>query len=303
MIDYIYLFLNKFFSFGVRLLPQKLMNSFFKTLAKFIYLTSKKHHQIINANLDLAFDKGLPQKEKDSIGIHTFYNLLQTTIGLMRRETYSKEDILKDVTFENEVIVHEALEKEKKIIFITAHYGNWELVPPLLTTHFHLDLSIIGRKLDSKMMDTVLVSNRERFNVKMIYRKNAIKNAVKAIRNGNALGLLIDQHLGEKQGGIAINFFGNKAYQSPAASTLARTLGATIIPVFISTEDHMRYTLTFYPALPVLKTEHKEQDILQMTQVQSDIKEKVIRKKPDEWFWVHKRWKGFYPEIYQRIQK
>jgi len=300
MIDYMYLFLYKFFAFLVNILPSSIINIVLSGLSRFSYRFSKKHHQIINANLDLAFDNALPQKEKDKIGIRTFYNLLQTTIGLMRRETYSKEDILRDVIFENEVIVHEALEKEKKIIFITAHYGNWELIPPLLTTHFHLDLSIIGRKLDSKMMDTVLVSNRERFNVKMIYRKNAIKNAVKAIRNGNALGLLLDQHLGEKQGGIAINFFRHKAYQSPAASILARTLDATIIPVFISTADHIKYSLTFYPALPVLKTENKEQDIQQMTQAQADIMEKIIRNKPDEWFWVHKRWKGFYPEIYQR---
>ncbi|HHD80336.1 MAG TPA: lipid A biosynthesis acyltransferase, partial [Campylobacterales bacterium] len=69
---------------------------------------------------------------------------------------------------------------------------------------------------------------------------------------------------------------------------------------YISTDDYQNYTITFYEPLPFIKTEDKESDILSMTQAQAKIMEDVIRTKPNEWFWVHKRWKGFYPEIYQR---
>lgn len=300
MIDYFYLFLYKAFSFLVQLLPKKIMNGFLKTLSGFIYLISKKHRQIMDVNLDLAFNNTLSQEEKDKIGIHTFYNLLQTIIGIITRDRTSKEDLLDNITFVNEEILWGVLKQKKKIIFMTGHYSNWEMIPPALTSKFNINLSIIGRKLDSEIMDQILVSKREKFNINMIYRKGAMKYAIKALKQNNAIGLLLDQHIGQQQGGIEVNFFHHKVYQSPAASVLGRLTNAAIIPVFISTEDYNNYTLTFYPVLPVIKSENKEKDIQQMTQAQSNIMEKVIRKKPNQWFWVHKRWKGFYPELYTK---
>lgn len=300
MVDYLYLFMYRFFSFLVMILPASLMDALLKLLSHTYYRLKTKHFDIINANLTLAFGDALTPSQRDRIGKRTIYNLLQTIVGFTRRERASKESIQKSVTFVNEQILLDALSQKKPILFITAHYGNWELIPPLLTTKFGLKLAIVGRKLDSKVMDRILVSNREVFDVSMIYRKGAIKNALKALNSDHALGLLLDQHLDAKQGGIEVTFFGHKAYQSPAASVLARATNAIIIPVFISTQEYHHYTLTFYAPLATLKTEEKEKDIQQMTQAQSDIIEKVIRNKPDEWFWVHKRWKGFYPEIYQR---
>lgn len=301
MIDYIYLFLYKIFTFLVHLLPPSIMNRFLQIISNTVYTLSKKHHQIINTNLQLAFAEKLTQEERDKIGKDTFYNLLQTIIGFIRRDRFSKNEILQDIEFINQNIVTEAIKNNKKIIFITAHYGNWELIPPILTSKFNIKLSIIGRKLDSKLMDKLLRKKREMHNVEMIYRKGAIKNSLKALNEGKALGLLLDQHLGAKQGGIEVMFFGHKVLQSPAASVLARLTDAAIIPVFISTNDFQHYTLTFFDILDVVKTENKDQDIQIMTQLQSNIIEEVIRKKPNEWFWVHKRWKGFYPELYQNL--
>lgn len=299
MIDYIYLFLYRSFELLVNILPKPAMDRSLNALSAFAYRFSKKHQKIINTNLDLAFNNMLNQQDKNKVGIHTFYNLLQTIIGIMKRDKVSKEALLNDLTFNNEDILLNALKENKKIIFITGHYGNWELIPPALTTKFNIALSIIGRKLDSPVMDQILVAKREKFNVKMIYRKGAIKHAIKALKNNSAIGLLLDQHLGKQQGGIEVDFFNHKVYQSPAASVLGRLTDAAIIPLFITTDDYEKYTLTFYPALPIIKTDQKEDDIKQMTQAQSDIIEKVIRNKPNEWFWVHKRWKGFYPELYK----
>jgi len=303
MIDYLYLFLYRSFAFFAKVLPRSIMNSLLRTLSAIAYRFSKKHHQIINANLKLAFSDTLGQQKKDEIGKQTFYNLLQTIVGFMRRDAMTKEDLLSQTTFENENVLLDAINANRKIIFITAHYSNWELIPPLLTTRYGIKLSIIGRKLDSELMDNVLVSHREKFDVKMIYRKGAIKSAIKALKENQAVGLLLDQHLGEKQGGIEVEFFGHKVYQSPAASVLGRMSDAVIIPVFISTNEYENYTLKFYPALPIIKTEDKEKDIAQMCQTQSDVMEDVIRNRPQEWFWVHKRWKGFFPELYKKTKQ
>ncbi len=300
MIDYLYLFLYKLFSLLAKILPKKTMDFLLKGLAKFAYKVDKKHNHIINANLKLAFKDSLRKIERDKIGVRVFYNLLQTIIGFIKRDGKSKEEILKDIEFKNSYILQNAIDNKKKIIFITGHYSNWELLPLSVSAKFGINIVGVGRKLDSELMDRVLIKNREKFGIEMVYRKGGLKGIIKALKNGKAVGLLLDQHLGAKQGGVEINFFNHKALHSPSASILARNFQATLIPVFISTNNYKKYTITFYNPLPLIKTENKEQDIIDMTQAQAKITEDIIKEKPNEWFWVHKRWKGFYPEIYKR---
>ncbi len=299
MIDYLYLFLYKFFSLLAKILPKKGMDFLLKGLAKFAYKIDKKHYYIINANLKLAFKDELTQKERDKIGISVFYNLLQTIIGFMKRDNKSKEEILKNIEFKNSHILQEAIEKNRKIIFVTGHYSNWELLSLAVSAKFGINIVGVGRKLDSDLMDKVLIENREKFGIEMVYRKGGLKGIIKALKSGKAVGLLLDQHLGLKQGGIEIDFFNHKALHSPSASILARNFQATLIPAFISTNDYKNYTITFYKPIPYIKTEDKNRDIINMTQAQAKIMEDVIRDRPNEWFWVHKRWKGFYPQIYK----
>ena len=300
MIDYLYLFIYNIFAFLAKVLPIGVMNSILKGLSSFAYRVDKKHNHIINANLKLAFGDKLTQKDRDDIGKRVFYNLLQTIIGFMRRNGRSRDELLQNITFKNEYILQEYIDKNKKILFVTGHYSNWELLPSIIATKFGINLVGVGRKLDSNLMDKILKKNREQFGIEMLYRKGAIKGMIKALREGKAVGVLLDQHLGAKQGGIEVDFFGHKALHSPSASILARNFELDVIPGYISTDDYKNYTITFYKPIPFIKTEDKEADILAMTQAQAKIMEDVIRAKPDEWFWVHKRWKGLYPKIYQR---
>jgi len=302
MVDYLYLFTYNSFAFLAKVLPIGVMNSLLKGLSSFTYRVDKKHHHIINANLKLAFGDKLTQKERDNIGKRVFYNLLQTIIGFMRRNGRSGDELLQNIAFKNEHILQEFIEKKKKILFVTGHYSNWELLPLAITAKFGIKLVGVGRKLDSNLMDKILKKNREQFGVEMLYRKGAVKGMIKALREKKAVGLLLDQHLGAKQGGVEVEFFGHKALHSPAGAILARSMDIEAIPAYISTDDYINYTVTFYPPLPVIKTKDKEADILAMTQAQAQIMEDVIRAKPDEWFWVHKRWKGFYPELYSRVR-
>jgi len=207
MIDYIYLFLYKSFGFLAKTLPTKLMNSLLRGLSSFAYWVDKRHKHIINANLKLAFGDELTQKERDEIGKGVYYNLLQTIIGFVKREGKSSKDILKNITFKNEHILQEYIDKNKKIIFVTGHYSNWELLSLVTASKFNIDIVGVGRKLDSKVMDKVLKENRENFGIEMLYRKGAMKGLLKALKQNKAVGLLLDQHLGKKQGGIEIEFF------------------------------------------------------------------------------------------------
>ncbi len=256
------------------------------------YTISKKHQHIINTNLEIAFNSTLTKKEKQAYGISAFMNLLDTTLGIIKRDGMQKSEVIKNVTFEGEDIVEHYQALGKKIIFITGHQGNWELLSQAIAIKFDLTLVGVGRKLDSNLMDKVLKENRERFNVEMVYKKGAMKGCIKALSQNKAVGILVDQAISPNQS-ITVNFFNHPATHTPLASILSRKFDIDLIPAFISTKDYKHYHVKIYDPIKSIKSENQEEDLAKMTQAQANIMEKVIRENPKEWFWMHKRWKHF----------
>ena len=297
MLDVFYSGLYKLFGFLLRILPNTLIRMLMKGLAWVAYMFSSKHRKIIHNNLDLAFNPPLDDKEKKEIGIHAFMNLIDTVFGIIRRDGMNKNEVLENVSFEGEEIVQQYKDEGKKIIFITGHQGNWELLSQAIAIKFDLTLVGVGRKLDNKVMDRVLKENRERFNVEMVYKKGAIKGCIKALSQNKAVGILVDQAIRKSQS-IEVTFFGCKATHSPLASILSRKFGIALIPAFIHTDNYIDYHVKIYEPLKCIKTEDQERDLDILTQAQADIMEQVIREYPKQWFWMHKRWKNLNSEIY-----
>jgi len=298
MSNYLYLGLYKTFSFLLKILPLTIEHNLMKALGRFAYFVSKKHQKIINNNLDLAFDKKLTLEEKKEIGVSAFINLVDTTFGIIKCENMTKGRVLENVTFENEEIVKRYQQEGKQFIFVTGHYGNWELLSQSIAIHFDLTLVGVGRELDSKVMDRILKKNREFFNVEMVYKKGAMKGCMRAIAQKKTIGILIDQHIGVDQS-INVDFFKHRVTHTPIASILARKFGIDLIPAFISTDDYKNYVVKIYEPIKSLKTENKEADLEGMTIAQANAMERVIKENPKQWFWMHKRWKDFYgPKLY-----
>ncbi|CAA6817341.1 MAG: Lipid A biosynthesis lauroyl acyltransferase (EC [uncultured Sulfurovum sp.] len=297
MIDYLYLGLYKTFGFILTVLPRKLTIKLMHVLAWCAFSISKKHQRIINANLDLAFDKKYSNKEKKQIGIQAFVNLIDTTFGIIHRDKMDKNQVIKNVSFKNEEIIQQYQKENRQFILVTGHYGNWELLSQSIAIYFDLNLVGVGRELDSKLMDKVLIKNRERFNVEMVYKKGAMKGCIRAIGQKKTVGILTDQHLAESQS-IDVNFFQHKVTHTPLASILSRKFNLDLIPAYISTDDYKSYLVTIHPPIKSVKTLNQEEDLNNMTIHQAQVLEKVIRERPEQWFWQHKRWKAFYKEIY-----
>ena len=293
MSDYLYLGLYRTFSFLLKVLPHSMERFFMKSLGRFAYFVSKKHQKIINNNLDLAFDNKLTQKEKKEIGVSAFINLTDTTFGIIKRDNIPKEEVIKNVTFENEEIIRKYQKENRQFILVTGHYGNWELLPQAIAIYFNLTLVGVGRKLDSDVMDEVLKKNRERFNVEMVYKKGAMKRCIRAIGQKKTIGILVDQHLPLNQS-IVVDFFNHKVTHTPIASILARKFGIDLIPAFISTNDYEHYIVKIYEPIKSIKTENQEADLEAMTIAQAKAMQRVIKENPKQWFWMHKRWKYFY---------
>jgi len=292
MLDYFYLELYKFSGFLLKILPTWALLKLMYGMAYFVYFVSKKHRMRILNNLTWAYGEQLSLKEKKEIGIEAFVNLLDTVFGIVKRDGLSKERVLQNITFEGSEIIERYQKEGKNFILVTGHYGNWELLSQSIAIKFNLTLVGVGRKIDSDMMDEVLKKNREQFNVEMIYKKGAMKDGIRAINQGKVLGILTDQALRKNQS-IDVTFFNKKATHTPLASILSRKFGLDLIPAYISTDNYKAYKVSIYPPIKSLKTENQEEDLAILTQLQSDAMEKVIRQNPKQWFWMHRRWKGF----------
>jgi len=275
MLDYVYLSVYRFFSIILKILPERFIRSLMYGMAWLAYTLSAKQRKRITDNLALAYGDTFSKKEQKEIGVHAFINLLDTVFGIVKRDGLKKEEVLKNVTFEGCETIKKYQDEGKNFILITGHYGNWELLSQAIAIKCELTLVGVGRKIDSDAIDEVLKKNREQFNVEMVYKKGALKECMKVIKQGKVVGILTDQALRKNQS-IDVSFFGAKATHTPLA-----------------TDDYQNYTVKIYKPIRSIKTDNQEEDLAILTQMQADIIEKVIREKPKQWFWMHKRWKGF----------
>lgn len=279
-------------------IPPKARDRLYLALANIAYFLDKKRSKVAKVNLDLAFgDKKSPEQKRE-IAICSYKNLIRVTFETILLQGIKKDSLLELVEFENSDILEKAIASKRPIIFITAHYGNWELGTLAIASRFNLALSVVGRPLDWKWANEILVATREQFGVKMIPKNSAMKMMVEVMKRGGALGLVVDQNTSSKQG-LIVDFFSKEARHTPTASILARKFNATVIPVFNYPIDYKRYKIKFYPPIDIKKSSDSKRDILTHTQKQANITEDIISKLPNYWLWLHKRWKNRYEELYK----
>ncbi len=292
MSEYLYLVAYKSFAFFLKILPESWLDGIIKTLAHFAYIASKKRRQVIHANLDLCFPE-MSESEKKAIGIHSYQNLLYSIASFIKADS-----ALAEISYHDKHYIENLLKEHKKIILITAHYGMWEVLSPAIALGFNIPFSVVGRELDSPLMQGYLKKGRERVGIELINKNGALKGMIKALNQGRVLGLLVDQSLPISRGGVDVQFFGKTVTQTAAASILAHKFDAAIVPIFISSEDFKHHHVRCYPPIMIDKNVPKEEDIKRLNQAQADIIQKVIESNPKEWFWSHKRFKVYDSEIY-----
>jgi len=298
MKEIFYVSLFRFFAFVVNATPVRLLAKVVRALAVFAYTVNKKHRRIAEVNLDFAYDGTLSEAQKKEIVVCAYENMLRNLVGIVINENKNAEEMLAKCDYVGMDIIKRLIAEGKKIVFVTAHYGNWEVLSKALAVGTGLKMVAVGRELDSKAMDEVIKKSRERFGTELISKHGAMRKLVKALKEDKAVGILVDQNTAEDEG-LLVKFFGKEARQTPVASVLARRFEAAIVPVFCEYAELDRYRLSFYEPIYCQTTDDVDADIFACTQAQSDAIETQIRKSPNEWFWFHKRWKNRYEEIYR----
>ena len=283
--------------FLIFIMPSSLQNMLAKFLAFAFMKLKKKRFHVVMTNLDLAFGETKTKEEKLEIAKKCYYNFAKYLgINFILNQNTTKQKILKQVVFKNEHFLLDAMKSGRPIIVTTAHFGQWEIFGLAVAAHFGPS-SVLGRKLDSSVMDKILRANRSQFDVELIDKDGGAKDILKALKARRIVGILVDQNTAPKEG-IKVQFFGKDVLHTPAASVLAQKTNALIINAFIYQKGENLNEICFEEPIDI-STFDKEDAVQKVTQMQCSACEEMVRARPEEYFWFHQRFKRFYENEYK----
>ena len=283
--------------FLIFIMPSSLQNMLAKFLAFAFMKLKKKRFHVVMTNLDLAFGETKTKEEKLEIAKKCYYNFAKYLgINFILNQNTTKQKILEQVVFKNEHFLLDAIKSGRPIIVTTAHFGQWEIFGLAVAAHFGPS-SVLGRRLDSSIMDKILRANRSQFDVELIDKDGGAKDILKALKARRIVGILVDQNTAPKDG-IKVQFFGKDVLHTPAASVLAQKTNALIINAFIYQKGKNLNEICFEQPIDIT-TFDKEDAVQKATQMQCSACEEMVRARPEEYFWFHQRFKRFYEKEYE----
>ena len=234
-------------------------------------------------NLSLAMPE-LSAAERSAVIDGVFRSIGRVVLGFARFPAIRRDNLARSIRCEGSEYFEAALRRGRGVLFATAHLGNWEL-SAFAHALFQEPMQVVVRPLDNPLIDRLVERRRGLTGNLPIFKKDSARTILKALAANQAVGILIDQN-STADAGVFVDFFGIPACANTGFAKIAAHSGATVIPGFaLWSEEERRYVLRFYP--PVTMTGDVARDTAKL---QARLEE-VIRAYPDQWLWVHRRWK------------
>lgn len=294
--------LSAMFGYFLAKIPHRLFLWHIKLLGFILYKLDKRRYNDALANLNFIYESKLSDESKHKIIRKAYDNFAFVILQTIRAVYLDKQKYLSCFTLIDEHYLVDCIKNDGQAVIISAHFGYWEAMAQAMPDRYRMcQMASLGRLTKFKSINEMIIKRREHYGVKLIEKGGAFKHLLKMYSNKNALvGILVDQNIGLNEG-IEISFFGKRATHSTIASVLSRRFSIGIVPVFIDyNDDYSAFEIRYYPPIRAANTANMQKDILEATQAQADITQKVIESNPSSWFWFHKRFKIFHNEIYQK---
>ncbi|MDM7921749.1 MAG: lysophospholipid acyltransferase family protein [Pyrinomonadaceae bacterium] len=244
-------------------------------------------------NLRLAYPE-MDEQERNRIACGTFENLGRILGEVSQFAKLKPESIREFVDFEFNDEISELYKKIKAerrgVLITTGHLGNWELLVTAFAILYE-PISYLARPLDNPKIEQMTLDIRTRFGNKPINKTHSAMTAISKLRDGEILGILADVNAHPKEG-VFVPFFGMPACTTSGAAMIAIRANALILPAFcVWDEVKKKYKFVHGPVLEPVNTGDRKADIVATTAAYTAEIEKIIREYPEQWTWIHKRWK------------
>lgn len=272
----------------ILLLPRKIALGIGVFLGDLMFLFSRKEKAKAVRNLSFAF--GTEKNTKDILDIcrNCFINIGKGLMEFLQLPKLNSENLCKLVTFDGRDNVDETLKKGKGVIILTAHLGNWELFGASFPLCGYESNTIV-RPVKLQKLDEWVNRRREGTGLKCIGRGASIKSALQCLKRNEVLGILAD--VDTKVDGVFVDFFGKPAYTPRGPVSIALKTGCDLIPAFIIRQKDNTHRLIVEKPIELQITGDTEEDVRYNTAVFTKIIESYVRKYPEQWIWIHDRWK------------
>jgi KDO2-lipid IV(A) lauroyltransferase len=269
-------------------------------LAGFGYRLSLKHRLIAFHNLSRSF----PEKKLEEIvkiAKKSYRNFSFVVAEFFDIPYLNKSNLHRWISIEGLDNYKQACREEKGVLLFGAHFGNWEIgnaALAIMTQPF----IFVYRILDSPLLEKVITGVRSSYGNISLSKENTMRKMIRLLKNGATVNMLIDQNAAW-YGGVFVDFFGRQACTTSGLALLASHTEAPMLPAFTRRLPNGKYLLEIGKKVEIITSGNREADILINTQNFTKIIEEQIRKYPEQWFWVHQRWKTKLCQVKQKKDK
>jgi len=248
------------------------------------------HRGIAMRNLELAFGDELTEPEREAICRKTFIHLVCVLLELPFLFTLTADNVEHYMAFAGLENLYATVKKGKGVMVMASHFGNWELMSLAYSLRFW-PFNVVVRPLDNPFLDRLIDRIRSRGGNRTIPKSGSALNIIRLLRRGEAVAFLIDQNVDWYEG-VFVPFFKETACTSKALATLALRTGLPILPVYNFRRPDGRYQLIFEPEPQLIRTgDSLIADIEENTALFNRIIEGYVRGHPEQYLWLHQRWK------------
>jgi KDO2-lipid IV(A) lauroyltransferase len=276
---------------GLGLLPRRASVAMGRALGHAAYALAGGLRRTGRRNLELAFpEMGAEQRQRILRGTFQSLGRLLGEFAQLPRATAESMRAYVEYSPDSVRLYHEALARGKGVIFLTSHLGAWEVLS-FAQSVFDVPLSFLVRPIDNPRVEELVERFRTRLGNRPIDKKAAARTALRVLRDGGTLGILADLNT-QAHEGVFVPFFGRLACTTTSVAVLALRTDAVVMPSH-ATWDRARgrYVLHCDPPLELIRTGDLERDVSENTGLFASVIERQIREHPDQWLWIHKRWK------------
>jgi KDO2-lipid IV(A) lauroyltransferase len=274
-------------SFG-RLLPRSGAEALGRIAGDLAYRLGRRQRRVALRNLEMALP-GLSIPAREAIVRGVFESLGRLLAEFSQFPGLTRENIPLIVEYDGLDHYVGARQLGRGVLFLTAHVGSWEL-SSFAHALYGFPMHFLTRPIDNPLVERLVTRYRTMSGNSVIGRSQAARDVLRSLAEKETVGILIDQNTTESEG-VFVDFFGIPAATTTGLASLALRTEAPVVPGFIRWDrERQKHILEFQPPVELVRTGDRRTDILRNTQRFNDVIEAFVRRYPDQWLWIHKRW-------------
>ena len=278
---------------AARVLPRPVMLAAGSAAGMLGWLLDGRHRRIAAANLERALGDTMDARARGRVQRACWRHFGRITVDSLYVLQLDAASVQSLVEVEGIELAREAYARGHGVMLYSGHFGHWELAA-LVQGYLGLPMTLVTRPLDNPVLERMLERLRTRSGNTVVHKRSAVREMLQTLAGRGGVAIVIDQDA--REGGVFVPFLGRPASTTPTPATLALRAGAPLIAVCCLPRENGRYRIIYGPVIEATGTGDRAADVTRLTAACTQVLEQWVRRYPQYWLWMHRRWKTVPPE-------